>query len=39
MELWHACEEKPSDFGAFVDSVTDRYSELIIFGGFVDLFS
>lgn len=23
----------PSDFGAFVDSVTDRYSELIIFGG------
>ncbi len=22
-----------SDFGAFVDSVTDRYSELIIFGG------
>jgi len=23
----------PSDFGAFVDSVTDRYSELVIFGG------
>src|SRR5687768_16058747 len=22
-----------SDFGAFVDSVTDRYSELIIYGG------
>ena len=24
---------EPSDFGAFVDSVTDRYSELIIMGG------
>jgi CDP-diacylglycerol--glycerol-3-phosphate 3-phosphatidyltransferase len=24
---------EPSDFGAFVDSVTDRYSELVIFGG------
>jgi CDP-diacylglycerol---glycerol-3-phosphate 3-phosphatidyltransferase len=24
-----------SDFGAFVDSVTDRYSELIIFGGLI----
>lgn len=24
---------EPSDFGAFVDSVTDRYSELLIFGG------
>lgn len=24
---------EPSDFGAFVDSVTDRYSELIIYGG------
>jgi CDP-diacylglycerol--glycerol-3-phosphate 3-phosphatidyltransferase len=24
---------EPSEFGAFVDSVTDRYSELIIFGG------
>lgn len=25
--------EEPSDFGAFVDSVTDRYSELFIYGG------
>jgi CDP-diacylglycerol--glycerol-3-phosphate 3-phosphatidyltransferase len=24
---------QPSQFGAFVDSVTDRYSELVIFGG------
>jgi CDP-diacylglycerol--glycerol-3-phosphate 3-phosphatidyltransferase len=24
---------EPSDFGAFVDSVTDRYSELVIFLG------
>lgn len=24
---------EPSDFGAFVDSVTDRYSELLIYGG------
>lgn len=24
---------EPTDFGAFVDSVTDRYSELAIFGG------
>jgi CDP-diacylglycerol---glycerol-3-phosphate 3-phosphatidyltransferase len=24
---------EPKEFGAFVDSVTDRYSELIIFGG------
>jgi CDP-diacylglycerol--glycerol-3-phosphate 3-phosphatidyltransferase len=24
---------EPSDFGGFVDSVTDRYSELLIFGG------
>jgi CDP-diacylglycerol--glycerol-3-phosphate 3-phosphatidyltransferase len=24
-----------SDWGAFVDSVTDRYSELFIFGGFI----
>ncbi len=24
---------EPSDFGAFVDSVTDRYSELVILGG------
>ena len=23
----------PTDFGAFIDSVTDRYSELVIFGG------
>ncbi len=26
---------EPSEFGAFVDSVTDRYSELIIFGGLI----
>jgi len=24
---------EPSDFGAFVDSVSDRYSELLVFGG------
>jgi len=24
---------EPSDFGAFVDSVVDRYSEIIVFGG------
>ncbi len=24
---------EPTDFGAFVDSVTDRYSELLIYGG------
>ena len=24
---------EPSDFGAFVDSVVDRYSELLVFGG------
>jgi CDP-diacylglycerol---glycerol-3-phosphate 3-phosphatidyltransferase len=24
---------EPSKFGAFVDSITDRYSELVIFGG------
>lgn len=24
---------EPSDFGGFIDSVTDRYSELLIFGG------
>ena len=24
---------EPTEFGAFVDSVTDRYSELVIFGG------
>lgn len=28
-----------SQFGAFVDSVTDRYSELVIFGGLLVLFS
>jgi CDP-diacylglycerol--glycerol-3-phosphate 3-phosphatidyltransferase len=28
----------PSDFGAFVDSVTDRYSELVIFGGLLYFF-
>jgi CDP-diacylglycerol--glycerol-3-phosphate 3-phosphatidyltransferase len=27
--------KEASDWGAFVDSVTDRYSELFIFGGFV----
>jgi phosphatidylglycerophosphate synthase len=27
-----------SDFGAFVDSVTDRYSELVIFGGLMYYF-
>ena len=26
---------EPSDFGAFVDSVTDRYSELVIFFGLI----
>lgn len=26
---------EPTDFGAFVDSVTDRYSELVIFGGLI----
>ena len=26
---------EPSDFGAFVDSVTDRYSELVIFLGLI----
>lgn len=25
--------DEPSDFGAFVDSVTDRYSELVIYAG------
>jgi len=29
---------EPSDFGAFVDSVTDRYSELFIFGGLLYYF-
>ncbi len=28
-----------SDFGAFVDSVTDRYSELLIFGGLLVYYS
>jgi CDP-diacylglycerol---glycerol-3-phosphate 3-phosphatidyltransferase len=28
----------PSDFGAFVDSVTDRYSELAIYGGLLYYF-
>lgn len=28
-----------SDFGAFVDSVTDRYSELLIFGGLLIYYS
>ena len=28
----------PTDFGAFVDSVTDRYSELLIFGGLLYYF-
>jgi CDP-diacylglycerol--glycerol-3-phosphate 3-phosphatidyltransferase len=30
---------EPSEFGAFVDSVTDRYSELVIFGGLLFYFS
>ncbi len=30
---------EPSDFGAFVDSVTDRYSELVIFGGLLYYFA
>jgi len=29
---------EPSEFGAFVDSVTDRYSELVIFGGLLIYF-
>jgi CDP-diacylglycerol--glycerol-3-phosphate 3-phosphatidyltransferase len=29
----------PSDFGAFVDSVSDRYSELAIFGGLLYFYS
>jgi CDP-diacylglycerol--glycerol-3-phosphate 3-phosphatidyltransferase len=29
----------PSEFGAFVDSVTDRYSELVIFGGLLYFYS
>ena len=30
---------EPSDFGSFVDSVTDRYSELVIFGGLLYYFA
>lgn len=30
---------EPTDFGAFVDSVTDRYSELIIYAGVVVYFA
>ena len=30
---------EPGDFGAFVDSVTDRYSELVIFGGLLYYFA
>lgn len=26
---------KPTDFGAFIDSVSDRYSELVIYGGLI----
>jgi len=29
---------EPSDFGGFVDSVTDRYSELVIYGGLIYYF-
>ncbi len=29
---------EPSSFGAFVDSVTDRYSELVLFGGLLFYF-
>jgi CDP-diacylglycerol--glycerol-3-phosphate 3-phosphatidyltransferase len=29
---------EPSDFGGFVDSVTDRYSELVIYGGLLYYF-
>jgi CDP-diacylglycerol--glycerol-3-phosphate 3-phosphatidyltransferase len=29
---------EPSEFGAFVDSVTDRYSELVIFSGLLAYF-
>lgn len=29
---------EPGDFGGFVDSVTDRYSELIIYGGLIYYF-
>lgn len=30
---------EPTEFGAFVDSVTDRYSELVIFGGLLFFFA
>lgn len=30
---------EPSEFGAFVDSVTDRYSELVIYGGILFYFA
>jgi len=29
---------EPSDFGAFVDSVSDRYAELVTFGGLIYFF-
>lgn len=29
---------EPTEFGAFVDSVTDRYSELVIYGGLIYYF-
>lgn len=31
--------KEPSDFGAFIDSVTDRYSELFLFGGLLYYFT
>jgi CDP-diacylglycerol--glycerol-3-phosphate 3-phosphatidyltransferase len=30
---------EPTEFGAFVDSVTDRYAELVIFGGLLFYYS
>jgi CDP-diacylglycerol---glycerol-3-phosphate 3-phosphatidyltransferase len=30
---------EPKEFGAFVDSVTDRYSELVLFGGLLYFYS
>lgn len=30
---------EPTDYGAFIDSVTDRYSELILYGGLLLYFS
>ena len=38
MALWRACAAISSDFGAFVDSVSDRYAELITFGGLLYYF-